>query len=71
MDLEDTIRSLIEKEFAADMRMSLARVARKTRTDYKRLWAFMQEENPGRLSAAEAQQIYEVLANKPLLPPNA
>lgn len=68
MDLEDTIRNLIRREFAADMRMNLTRIAKRTGVDYKRLWSFLQDKNPGRISAAEAQQVYEILSGNPLLP---
>jgi hypothetical protein len=68
MDLEDTVRRLVRQELEGDMRLSLSHIARRTATDYKRLWSFMQAEKPGRITAAEAQAVYENLTGKPLLP---
>lgn len=68
MDLETTVRDLIRQEQESDLRLSLRQVARKVGVDYKRLWHFMSTSQPGRLSVKEAQQVYEKLSLKPLLP---
>ena len=68
MQLEETIRELIKKEMKNGIRLSLRQVADKTQVDYKRLWAFLSPKSHQRLSAAEAQQVYEALSGQPLLP---
>jgi hypothetical protein len=68
MDLETVVRDLITQELESDLRLSLMQVSRKTKVDYKRLWHFMSETQPGRLTIQEAQQVYEELTDKPLLP---
>lgn len=70
MDLEATIRDLVRQEMENDLRLSLRQVATKVGIKYKRLWHFMSETQPGRITIAEAQHIYETLSNKPLLDSN-
>jgi predicted nucleic acid-binding protein len=68
MNLEAVIRELVQQEKNSEVRLKLSQVALKTGVDYKRLWQFMRKNNPGRLSATEAQMVYEKLTGKPLLP---
>ena len=70
MQLEETIRELIKRELETGVRLNLRQVADKTHVDYKRLWAFMSEKTRQRLSAAEAQSIFETLSGQPLFPAN-
>lgn len=67
MDLEHVVRNLVRQELESDLRLKLSHVARKAGVDYKRLWHFMSETQPGKLSVAEVQTVYEKLSGKPLL----
>jgi len=68
MDLEHVVRDLVRQEQENDLRLNLRQVASKVKVNYKRLWHFMSETQPGKLSVAEVQAIYEKLSGKPLLP---
>jgi hypothetical protein len=67
MDLETRARELIREERESDLRLSLRQIAVKTGVNHKRLWHFMSKTQPGRLTVAEVQAVYERLTGKPLL----
>ena len=70
MDLEETVRALIQQELEDDLRLNLKQVARKVKVKYKRLWHFTSKTQPGKLTVPETQQIFEILTGKPLLHDN-
>lgn len=67
MDLEAKIRQLIKDETDSGLRLNLRQVADKTGVKYKRLWHFMSEKYPQKLSLLEAQAVFEALSGQPLL----
>lgn len=67
MDLEAKIRQLIKDEMESGLRLNLRQVADKTGLKYKRLWHFLSEKYPQKLSLPEAQAVFEALSGHPLL----